>query len=65
MYFASIMLYQMLAQSSTQPTYLYPQGFLNFLYNFHPNLKFSYEKSDVIVSIVSLDVSVSIVDKKT
>ena len=53
----------MLAQSSTQPTYFYPQGFLTFLTI--SNLKFSHEKSDLIVSIVSLEVSVSIVDKKT
>ena len=40
-------------------------GISNFLNNFHPNLKFSHEKSDLSVSIVSLEVSVSLIDKKT
>ena len=38
------------------------EGFLNSLYNFHPNLKFTHEKSKP--SVNSLDVSVSIVDNK-
>ena len=38
------------------------QGFLNCLNNFHPNLKFTHEKSESSVNF--LDVSVSIVDNK-
>ena len=38
------------------------EGFLNRLGNFHPNLKFTHEKSKS--SVIFLDVSVSIVDNK-
>ena len=38
------------------------EGFLNRLNDFHPNLKFTHEKSRSSVNI--LDVSVSIVDNK-
>ena len=38
------------------------EGFLNRLINFHPNLKFTHEKSKSLVNF--FDVSVSIVDNK-